>query len=335
MWVADVGEGEREEVDWVEKGGNYGWSILEGKRCNAGGDACMATELIQPIWESRHNDEGGKSVTGGYVYTSTDAECAGLFGKYIYGDYDNGHMWAMSYNEQGVVENTAMANSGLKISTFGVDRNGVVYVADFRRAGGLYRIDCAALDPPLPVELTAFQAVVDGGDVVLSWETASEINNAGFEVQWKRIGTDYAAVDFVDGAGTTDEPRIYRYRMTGLEPGEHFFRLSQIDFDGTTSLSNDLGVSVDLDASYHLSAVYPNPFNPQADFTLMVRETQPVRIALFDMLGRQVALVFDGVLQADRRSGFVVSGGGLSSGAYLLRVEGSTFEESRQLTLLK
>ncbi|MDX1440231.1 MAG: hypothetical protein R3284_10040, partial [Rubricoccaceae bacterium] len=83
----------------------------------------------------------------------------------------------------------------------------------------------------VPVELTSFDAQVSGDDVVLSWETASETNNAGFEVQLKQ-GNDWQVLGFVEGNGTTTEAQTYSYRAEDMDVGTHTFRLKQIDYDG-------------------------------------------------------------------------------------------------------
>ena len=99
---------------------------------------------------------------------------------------------------------------------------------------------------------------------------------------------------------------------------------------GTTATEPD----ANLPDGYVLSTIYPNPFNPQARFTLEVTEAEPVRIALFDALGRQMRILHDGVISAGSTD-FVIDGSGLLSGLYLLRVTGEGFTTSRRLTLLR
>ena len=90
----------------------------------------------------------------------------------------------------------------------------------------------------LPVELVAFDAVLDDGAIRLRWETASEANNAGFEVQHLSARTDdqpgmsWKPVSFVEGAGTVSEGRSYGFSIEKASPGMHRFRLKQVDFDG-------------------------------------------------------------------------------------------------------
>ncbi len=185
----------------------------------------------------------------------------------------------------------------------------------------------------LPVELTRFEALADGPAVVLSWSTASETNNAGFEIQIRN--SDWQVLGFVEGHGTTLEPQSYTFRIEDLLPGRHVFRLKQIDFDGAFEYSPEVEVAVELVEAFYLSAVYPNPFNPRAQFTLMVRQEQSVRVAVYNVQGRRVALLHEGSIAAGTHHRFVFQGAALPSGLYLIRAEGQTFSAVRSVVLVK
>jgi hypothetical protein len=191
----------------------------------------------------------------------------------------------------------------------------------------------------LPVELTRFEARLDGQSVMLSWETASETNNAGFAVLHttnpKGEADQWLEALFVEGHGTTTEAQSYHYRLEGLNPGTHRFRLKQIDYDGTFAYSPEVEVTVELAEAYRLSAAYPNPFNPQASFTLAVRRAQKVRVAVYNLLGQRVAVLHEGVLPANETHRFVFEAGRLASGLYMIRAEGKQFAATRQVMLAK
>ena len=194
--------------------------------------------------------------------------------------------------------------------------------------------------PILPVELVSFEARRDGEAVVLTWATASETNNAGFEVEHR--GADEAAnepdwetLGFVEGAGTASGRHNYDFRVEKLPPGAHRFRLRQLDFDGSFAFSPEVEVTVEVATAYVLSAAYPNPFNPRATFTLAVREAQPVQVVVFDMLGRRMALLHDGMMAANRVHTFALDGAGWASGTYLYRVTGATFSVIRTVVLVR
>jgi hypothetical protein len=158
----------------------------------------------------------------------------------------------------------------------------------------------------LPVELTDFQAAHDEQTALLTWQTASEQQNAGFAVQhrgpdvtrgdtgaWTRIG-------FVEGHGTTTTSQPYRFRTKRLAVGTHRFRLKQVDTDGSTTVSHAVEVQIGIQNAYALSAPTPNPTAGEAHVQLTVRETQPVRVAVYDVLGREVRVVFDGPMSAQQ-----------------------------------
>jgi glucose/arabinose dehydrogenase len=127
LWCADVGQDLWEEVNVVNKGGNYGWSTREGAYTfgnrTPGADAANA---IDPVWAYDH--AVGKSITGGRVYRSERLEQ--LKGKYLYADYVSGGVWALTL-EEGAREasrNEEVVAGGLPVLAFGQDADGEVYV---------------------------------------------------------------------------------------------------------------------------------------------------------------------------------------------------------------
>jgi hypothetical protein len=186
----------------------------------------------------------------------------------------------------------------------------------------------------LPVELQSFEAVRDGQDAVLQWVTASETNNSGFTVQQLRNDT-FREIAFVDGAGTTSQPQQYIHRVRNLDAGTYTFRLAQVDFDGTTTLSPSVEVAIPLAQVFALTAAYPNPFRNTARFALEVQETQDVSVTLYNMLGQRIRSVFDGTVRAGTPQALVINGSDLSSGVYVYRIEGRTFSTTQQIALVK
>ena len=147
LWIADVGQGQREEVDFQPAssigGENYGWRLMEGTRCFNPSSNCNPGNLVLPVIEYDH--DFGCSVTGGYVYRGTRSPR--LSGMYIYGDYCSRMIWGAKQNAAGALESQLLITSPGLISTFGEDVNGEVYVAD-HGGGQLYRI--VDTGPPLP-----------------------------------------------------------------------------------------------------------------------------------------------------------------------------------------
>ena len=190
-------------------------------------------------------------------------------------------------------------------------------------------------DGVLPVELTHFSLLLDGTSITLNWETASELNNAGFDVLHRHPEADWKKLGFVQGSGTTNQHQQYAYRAELLSPGTHHFRLKQIDFDGTFEYSEERVIDIGLDQEYVLSNAYPNPFNPQTTFSLSVVRAQDVTIELYDMTGRRIQTLFQGPLSANSSHQFTIDGSQLSSGIYLYRASGDHFTSSKPITLIK
>ena len=188
----------------------------------------------------------------------------------------------------------------------------------------------------LPVELVAFDVALNGEEALLQWQTSAERNNVGFDVEHAAPGTSaFRTLGFVEGHGTTTQAQTYAFRVEALTPGTHRFRLRQVDFDGTTSYGPVLEVAVGLPEQAYLSDVWPNPFNPQTQFTLEVKQAQAVRVEVFDALGRRVARLHEGTLEAGHAHAFRFEAASLPSGVYLVRATGETFTQTRRATLLK
>ncbi len=133
LWLADVGENTIEEIDWIEKGQNYGWNLKEGTNEFNPAGSVNPSKLMDPIYEYDHTE--GQPITGGYVYYGK--ENPSLTGSYIYGDFVSGKIWAL-WKPDGAAEskNVKLADTDLMVSSFGVDQAGELIIVDF--SGKLY-----------------------------------------------------------------------------------------------------------------------------------------------------------------------------------------------------
>ncbi|MGA7305158.1 MAG: ice-binding family protein, partial [Rhodothermales bacterium] len=165
----------------------------------------------------------------------------------------------------------------------------------------------------LPVELSLFSAIADGLDVVLQWETLSERNNSGFDVQYQP-DSGWETMAFVPGAGNSTERLSYQYRATELGSGTHRFRLKQIDFDGDFDYSPVVEVTVLVD-QYALRAAYPNPFSLTTTLAYALPRDSEVRLSVFDVLGREVKVLVAGPQPAGSHDA-VFDASNLPAGAY-------------------
>ena len=209
----------------------------------------------------------------------------------------------------------------------------------------------------IPVELTSFISSVNGNNVTLSWVTASEVNNSGFEVQRKGSSlptgqaglqstvSNFETIGFVEGYGTTTETNHYSFEDKNLSSGNYSYRLRQIDFDGTFEYSNEIEVEINIPNEFSLSQNYPNPFNPKTVIGYQLPVSGSVTLKVYDLLGREVAVLVNeekpaGVYEVEfSAKGGSASGGdafNLSSGVYFYQLKvGNQFIELKKLVLLK
>ena len=185
---------------------------------------------------------------------------------------------------------------------------------------------------PLPVVLSAFEAVISGRDVHLFWRTESEQNNAGFEVQLAS-NSGYQAQAFVRGNGTTVLGTEYEYVLNEVLPGDYRVRLKQVDFDGRFEFSPVLNVRVKAVQAVTIS-VYPNPTNAQFQIEIHVPVEQHVSIILFDLLGRHIKEIYSGTLARNQLYLFRSQTDDLPSGIYMLRSAGKYFIANEALVLM-
>ncbi len=192
---------------------------------------------------------------------------------------------------------------------------------------------------PLPVELVGFDATLDGSDAVrLTWQTASETNNAGFEVQRKKREAGWAQIGFVESkaqGGTTTETISYEYVAQELPAGTNRFRLRQVDLDGSSTFTDPVSVKVRMQEPVKLGTVAPNPATETATFAFAVKEQSETTIRLYDTLGRRVRTVYQGTPPAGEERRIRVDSGSLPSGTYFLRLETRRRAETRRLTVVK
>jgi glucose/arabinose dehydrogenase len=222
FWVADVGQDKWEEIDILEKGKNYGWRIMEGLHCYNPEVNCDQSGLTMPVWEYGHNETGGNSITGGFVYRGKSFP--ELDGKYIYSDFVSGRIWALTYKGQGMVSNELILNSGKNISSFGIDRNNELFICSFD--GRIYRLAKSVstiLPGEKPKEYNIFfnypNPLNSSTTIIADIKEPGKINIEVFNIEGEKITDIYSGnveagryTYFWDGSGFP--PGVYIYRLT-------------------------------------------------------------------------------------------------------------------------
>jgi hypothetical protein len=187
----------------------------------------------------------------------------------------------------------------------------------------------------VPVELTSLTAVKRGDVVVINWKTASEINNKGFEIQKAIISEqDWNTLGFVRGTGTSVQPIDYTFTDNNLIEGKAFYRLKQIDFDGTFRLYGPVEVNIELPLTFSLEQNYPNPFNPSTVINYKLPADCFVSLKLYNTLGEEVAVLVNEQKQAGRYE-VKYDGNKLTSGVYIYRLTAGSFTQIKKMILMR
>ena len=208
-----------------------------------------------------------------------------------------------------------------------------------RVAGGPARktISFAAFeDGTLPVELAGFTAGRDGDRVILTWTTASETNNAGFDVQRSVDGGSFTTIGSREGAGTTTEAQFYRFVDSHLpfEATSVRYRLRQRDLDGTTSFSAVQTVIVAAPQQVTLRAPFPNPSLRQTTIRYQLPKDGTVELSLYNVLGQRIAILVEERQAAGNRQ-IIVDTSTLGSGVYFVRLRTQDQTVTEKMTVVK
>jgi len=187
----------------------------------------------------------------------------------------------------------------------------------------------------IPVELVSFTADVNANQVRLQWETSSELNNLGFEIERKSEISDWKTIGFKEGKGTTTEFQRYTYidDLFGISSDNFSYRLKQLDFDGTFSYSEEMEVELNP-TFFELFQNYPNPFNPNTIISWQLPESKFVTLKIYDVLGNEVASPINeekpaGIFEVE------FNATALSSGVYFYSLQAGEFFDVKKMLLIK
>lgn len=192
---------------------------------------------------------------------------------------------------------------------------------------------------PLPVELTSFTGSNTENGVQLNWETATEVNNYGFNVE-REVGNRQEAVGnwekiaFIQGHGNSNSPKSYSFTDAAAPAGKVQYRLTQIDFDGKFEYSNIVEVNVEAPAKLVLYQNSPNPFNPTTEIKFALPKNSNVELSIYNMLGEKVKTLANGMMNAgEHKVSFNASN--LSSGVYFYKLTTDNYSSVRKMILTK
>lgn len=199
------------------------------------------------------------------------------------------------------------------------------------QGGGFYKLDSPYF---IPVELTSFTASIVNNNIILNWNTATELNNQGFDIEQSFDNQKFEKIGFVAGFGTTTEQKSYSYKVKNVVTEKTYYRLKQVDFDGQFEYSSTIEVNGITPKKFSMEQNYPNPFNPSTkiDFTLPIESN--VKISIYNLIGQKVSEIVNAKFNAGKHS-FEFNASNLSSGIYLYKIEAGDFTSTKKMQLIK
>ena len=186
----------------------------------------------------------------------------------------------------------------------------------------------------VPVELSSMSAQVGEGVINLYWTTGSEVNNRGFEISRSADKKSWEVLGFVDGYGTTSEPKSYAFTDSKPLNSKSWYTIKQVDFDGTAKVYGPVEADLLGSLTYSLEQNYPNPFNPTTSIKFSILKKGWVSLAVFDLLGREITTLINKETEAGTHTvNFDASE--LVSGIYVYQLKSADFISTKKMMLVK
>jgi len=191
----------------------------------------------------------------------------------------------------------------------------------------------------IPIELSSFSAIVVSDKINLMWTTLSETNNSGFQIERSPDGENFVSIAFVEGHGTSTIERNYQYIDDEVNAGVYYYRLRQIDFNGSYEYSDAVKVVIGVPDKFYLSQNYPNPFNPETEIKYQLPAASSVNIKVYNIIGQEIKTLFSGHQSAGYYSvkwnGTNNQGMKVASGIYIYKMEAGSFIDIKKIVFLQ
>ena len=184
------------------------------------------------------------------------------------------------------------------------------------------------------MELIYFAATIANDKATLNWTTASETNNLGFDIEISSDNRLFKKIAFVPGFGTSTEEHNYAYSISQPLSLSTYFRLKQINFDGSFKYSAVVEVDALITSEFILNQNFPNPFNPTTQIRFSIPRNCYISLIIYNLRGEKVTTLLEGYKQTGN---YMVSfdGANLASGVYFYRLKASNFDQTKKFVLLK
>lgn len=243
--------------------------------------------------------------------------------------------WGFAANSADILNGLTLEGNATYIIEYYSSMNGTTPTATIydNNGGANYTLKFTT-NAALPVELTTFNAKIISRGVELNWKTATEKNNAGFEIQKSTDKNNWNKIGFVAGAGNSNSPRSYSYLDKAVQTGVAYYRLKQIDNDGTSEYSAITEASVENPGKFSLGQNYPNPFNPATQVSYSLAKASNVKITMYNALGQEVRVLENSAKEAGYYT-LSINASDLGSGVYYYKLEAGSFTQLKKMIVLK
>ncbi len=298
------------------------------------------------------------AYTSGPAFTNADAiwdvpsTYTGAYGmaldeannRVAFGDYYSGNVYVFNATTGEIMDTV---DTGIKSRDIAFDAVGNLYNISSASEywyvtsppSGPNSYTTSALTPvvinnSLPVELTSFTASAFEKGVQLNWATATELNNKGFEIQRSADGVTFSVIAYVNGYGTSTEKHAYSYVDETALNGSFYYRLKQVDLNGTSQYSSTVEVKNSRPEDFTLSQNYPNPFNPTTTIAYTIPQSGMVNLSVYNLLGEKVVELVNEFQEVGART-VSFNASNLASGTYIYRLTSSNIVLTKKMILMK
>ncbi len=276
-----------------------------------------------------------KVIIGGLSINSSNNTNFGLARYNTNGSLDN------SFDANGILTTDVNTNYDKGFSVLLQD-DGKILFGGYSSNGYDYDISLVRYNNVLytPVELISFTVSKKGDEILLEWETATEVNNYGFEIQ-RSVSSNHISerewetIGFVEGHGNSNSPKGYLF-VNDIVPNSNViqYRLKQIDFNGGFEYSKIAEIKINDVAEFKLSQNYPNPFNPSTTISFALPKQADVKLNVYNPIGEKVVELLNGNISAGYHQ-VNFDGSNLSSGLYFYKISAGNFVSVKKMMLLK
>ena len=330
-------------IAWYEnRGGNPTFDDIYAQRVAASDGHSMWTSggvavcaLAQNQFYARLTTDG----SGGAIISWSDYRGGGSLDIYAQRvDPTDGHsLWTAN----GVAVSTPFGDQkftndpGTQTNSIVNDPTGTIITWLDQRSGNAHvYVSKLSVAGVMPVELTSFTAKNLGDRITLTWRTATEVNNMGFEVERRINNSAWKKLKSINGNENSNSPNKYSFTDVNPGNGKIEYRLKQIDISGNYKYSNTVEVITVVPSKFELAQNYPNPFNPSTVIKYSLAKPVFVTIKIYDELGKEITTL----VNENKDAGFynvTFNASGMPSGVYLYKINAGTFNEAKKLILAK